>query len=558
MKKHYKEALIAMEGKIKKLLSRKVKTGTNSIGLVSDWENQLIDPKYTIYSIKDITTVYCNKDSKYYQDDLLHRNLSKLINYVAKVQRTDGTFDLLSVNYYSAPDTAFMAQRLAIAYRLLQRFGNKRNEDIKNKLKAILDKAARGMSTGGFHTPNHRWVIAAALTMIYNITENYDYLKIAQEYLAEGIDINEDGEYTERSTGIYNAVNDNALIILSEELNDLELLKLVERNLEMMLFFVEPDNSFYTGNSTRQDQNKKYYLSRYYYLYLYTGWKLKNKRFIKVVNSILENGFRNTDDSAESLHLFMFNSGLKGFQLDEEPLPTNYEKHYKKSGVVRVRRENMSFTISENSSRFLKFKTGELEIYMKICTSFFEIGQFNVDIFDKRWNRRSNTTPIKKTANGYQLEFTSHGTYYLPFGNSNEELEWGDMKYDKRVTGNEVSLKIIVSIKEIKNGIKLSIKTNGCDRVPIKFEFGLTPGCVVEGDSFIEEGKSGQSIVAKSGYIRVRKDNNLIKFGPGFAKHTYTSNMRGSEPRDDHSYTVYFTDFTNLEHTIEIRDINNS
>ena len=56
------------------------------------------------------------------------------------------------------------------------------------------------MMAGGFHTPNHRWVLVAAQAqMLY---PELRVLPAVEAYLGEGIDINADGEYMERSTGV--------------------------------------------------------------------------------------------------------------------------------------------------------------------------------------------------------------------------------------------------------------------------------------------------------------------------------------------------------------------
>ena len=53
------------------------------------------------------------------------------------------------------------------------------------------------------------------------------------EYFVEPVDCTDDGEYSERSSGNYNAVVNTAMIMLCEELNDKRFLEYVERNLNI-------------------------------------------------------------------------------------------------------------------------------------------------------------------------------------------------------------------------------------------------------------------------------------------------------------------------------------
>lgn len=516
----------------------------------------LVAPKYSIYAFNTLVSIYFNEDSNLYKDNKLFNTIRLLFDYIEGIQRPDGRFDFITVNFHSAPDTAFMTQRLNIAYRIIDKFSGKKFTTLKEKLKTVIEKAASGIVIGGFHTPNHRWVNTSTLIMSYNITGNEKFKEIADKYLAEGTDCNQDGEFSERSTGIYNAVNDNALILIAQEYDRPELLEDVSRNLEMMLTFIEPDGSLYTGNSTRQDQGNKYYPVNYYHLYLYMAYLEDNKRFSTMASKIME--FRNHSSDvqsySESLYLYMLNPDLKNYKLEETSLPADFEKFYKDSGVVRVRHDDISFTITENSSNFLQFCVGENQLYLKICASFGDsIAQFNVDTIDNKWKRKSKTGPIKNTGQGYQLNYHGYLTYYLPFEDLAEELPWGDMKYDQRGLTEEIYLDINVLIAEVEDGVKLTIRTAGCDRVPFKIEFGILADSIIEGDSFIIRAIPGESIIGKSGELKIRKGDDIIKIGPAFAEHLFTEEMRGSEPQSRNNFTVYFTDFTNLDKEIYIQ-----
>ena len=77
--------------------------------------------------------------------------------------------------------------------------------------------------------------------------------KRAAQYLAEGVDEDEDGEYAERSTGNYNAVVNNAMFAIGQETGEELYYDYARKNLKMMLLYIDPDDTIFTQNSSRQD-----------------------------------------------------------------------------------------------------------------------------------------------------------------------------------------------------------------------------------------------------------------------------------------------------------------
>ncbi len=54
------------------------------------------------------------------------------------------------------------------------------------KIEQFIRRAVPGMMDGGFHTPNHRWVIAAALSQAARLFPDLDVRRTVDAYLAEG------------------------------------------------------------------------------------------------------------------------------------------------------------------------------------------------------------------------------------------------------------------------------------------------------------------------------------------------------------------------------------
>ena len=104
-------------------------------------------------------------------------------------QHADGTVSLGSTNYNSPPDTAFVVGGITQIYQLLEAHDWADVKPASAKLKLFLERTIPAMLTGGCHTPNHRWVITAALSLLYEIFQMPELLARAEEWLAEGMDI---------------------------------------------------------------------------------------------------------------------------------------------------------------------------------------------------------------------------------------------------------------------------------------------------------------------------------------------------------------------------------
>ena len=72
-------------------------------------------------------------------------------------------------------------------YQLLNRHDWAEVAPVAAKLKLFLERTIPAMLTGGCHTPNHRWVITAALSLLYEIFPLPELIARAEEWLAEGI-----------------------------------------------------------------------------------------------------------------------------------------------------------------------------------------------------------------------------------------------------------------------------------------------------------------------------------------------------------------------------------
>ena len=164
MKRYMAHILVSAE----KITEHFLKVQVHDEGTLADggMEGLVVDVKPTVFALRAAMSVYLYPQSRFYKDETLRTAMEQAIDFVARNQNEDGSFDYPSCNFKSAADTSFCFKRLIAAYRLLVKYGNPADEAItvlKEKYLTIMHKALDAIREGGFHTPNHRWGIAAAL-----------------------------------------------------------------------------------------------------------------------------------------------------------------------------------------------------------------------------------------------------------------------------------------------------------------------------------------------------------------------------------------------------------
>ena len=219
--------------------------------------------------IKNLSCSYVSEESDYYQSPELLNAMMLASAYLLNVQYEDGNIDLPSTNFHSPPDTAFTVEPLCIAYNLLDRSDLGELNPLKHNLQNFLLKAGESLVVGGIHTANHRWVVCMALARLNQLFPNPSYLDRIDQWLAEKIDIDQDGQYAEKSTLIYTPLVNRCLITIARLTDRPELFDPVRKNLDMTLYYIHPNGEIATESSGRQDRYQQGTMQNYLYAYRY-------------------------------------------------------------------------------------------------------------------------------------------------------------------------------------------------------------------------------------------------------------------------------------------------
>ncbi len=485
----------------------------------------------------------CAPGSKYFRSTELVEPMLAGIRYMLKAQHDDGTVDYYATNFHSPPDLAFILEGSCPACTLLRASPVPAIAAVATELGKFITRAGEALVAGGVHTPNHRWVVCAALAWTNTLFPDSRYVARVDQWLAEGIDLDPDGQYTEKSTTVYSPIVNRALLTVARLLDRPALLEPVRKNLEMTLYYVHPDGEVVTEASRRQDRYTRGSLARYYYSYRTLALRDGNGRFAAMARQIERSvAPRHPGELAVYLTEPEFARALPA----DAPLPTDYAKVFSHSSLARIRRGAASGTILAGNTTLFSFRKGAAALEaVRFASAFFGKGQFEGAALEVREGR-------------YLLRQELDGPYFQPL--TKDQIAGGEHvrmapngtlapnSKALRARSNVCVLTSSVEVTETAGKFSLAISIRGTDHVPVAIELGFRHGGKLQGVAPVAGVKD--AFMLENGVGRYTVGADTIEFGPGRAEHSYTQ-VRGAVPKWD-GQSVYITGETPFELTLQI------
>ncbi|HUW60320.1 MAG TPA: hypothetical protein VMZ06_04865 [Candidatus Bathyarchaeia archaeon] len=353
------------------------------------------------------------------------------------------------------------------------------------------------------------------------------------QWLAEGIDINDEGQFTERSTAGYNAVVDSALIVTAHKLNRPALLEPVRRNLDAMAYLLHPNGEVVTEISRRQDLNTRGSMSGYWFALRYMAIRDRNGLYASMLKPL------------EPHHIDLA-SIMEYPELQESlpvaaPIPEDYRRDYPLAGITRIRRGKTSATIiHKGNSRWISIHHGQAVVNaVRFASAFFGKGQFAPAMYEKR-------------EHGFYFKQQLRGRYLQPVTEPSllpvRPDTWSASVVKRRMT--EICQMVYEGrIRETADGFDISISAHGTDNVPLAIEINLREGGEISG--VMPAARTSDAFLLNEGFAEYRMGADAIRFGPGICEHSYVE-VRGAEDKLP-GPSVYLTSYTPFEHTVKFQ-----
>lgn len=477
--------------------------------------------------------------------------------YLHTAQHPSGLIDLLSVNYDSAPDTAFTVQDLCTLLELGRgRFpGDARWAMLLDALAIFIRTSVPGLLTGGFHTPNHRWVIVSALLQAKRLFPDLDVAATVAAYLAEGFDIDDEGAFIERSVGVYDAVNDRALLLIAANWDGNETstaIDAVVRNLTFDLQLLHADGTAETGLSRRQDYGTRRVPVSLIPCFLLCHHVRPTPTFVRAAQWLWAQMDQESLDAEATNPAWITYALLVAGELAPATaaLPTDFARCFPRNGLWRLRRELLSATIFQHTTRLLTFTYGAAEVSsLKISQTYFGqyIGRFVADGM-----RMAGDRVVLHSAGRSNPR---RPAYELPLGRPVPPDGWEAALPARALRWLPPAVSELTAAEAHDahgHGLNLHYVTlEGAPGVATQVAFDFPPGGVWETPSTRTRAAAGQVIFLKEGYGTMRYGNDVIEIGPGALAHGMWA-MRDAEPAPEH-VRVLLTYFTPVDAHISIR-----
>ncbi len=495
----------------------------------------IYNPGSTASIFRLLTTAYVIPQSTYYQSPQIMESMLLAIDFLLRKQHEDGTIDLLTTNFHSTPDLGFAVEHMALSYKVME--AAEVGDDVLLKMEAFLERGGEALSLGGIHTPNHRWVVSMALARLYELFGRESYLERINTWLNEQIDIDEDGQYTERSTSIYSPLTDRCLITIAKILGKEDLYDPVRRNLDMSVYLIHPNGEVVTEISRRQDQYQARYPTAYFYPYRFMALLDEDPVYGAMSNMIQEN--LGPESLSRDLIYFLEDSSLRQQPMGED-LPDRYEKYFDVSEIVRFRDGKTDASLLAGNPAFFTMHNGSAVLQaIRLSASFFGKGQFQAD------------TLMVRADGSYRLRQELFGPYYQPYPVDSlpDDGDWEKMPRSNRPQSEIQQLVYTVDLSKRDTGYILDFNVVGTDHVPVALELAFRK----EGNLMhvVPDEQVDDSYFLINGSGEYHFEGDIIRFGPALHDHQWTQ-LRGAEPKLD-ANSVYLTGYTPFNYRLEIK-----
>ena len=148
----YEDIISQLDHNTQRLLAKQI-TDPNSLNRGGFMDKDSIVGPNSVSSATMLCYGHLLEESRFFRNNQLLKSILEFGEFGRHTRRPSGNFDLLTTNFDSSPDTAFVVKSLAPAINLSVSQEDEGVQQIASSLGELTITGSKGIIRGGFHTP---------------------------------------------------------------------------------------------------------------------------------------------------------------------------------------------------------------------------------------------------------------------------------------------------------------------------------------------------------------------------------------------------------------------
>lgn len=499
--------------------------------------------------------LFCQPLSSYYQDAALVELMQESTRQLLLTQLESGCVSLVNCNIDSPPDTAFQTHLVSIVFQVAERSGLESIREVRDGLHTFMERARPCLLYGGIHTPNHRWVMAGALAKMYEIFGDEAFRERAFQFLDEGFDITEYGEWTERSNAIYNGACAIHLYDVGVIFGYEPAFEAIRRNLSMMAYMLHGDHSIATEYSGRQDLGQVWMMNDWYYVVCHLmavrdgnpvfaamariAEETSPKGSSTLIYHMLEPEAMRLPEDTPALsdrYTVLFGEGHEVSVPQLIPYLGKLVRHPHGASVLRHRRGKLSVTVMAAQPECLYIQYGKARMYgMKLAAGWFGVGGIAFPT-------------IRQTGdNRYTMQIELEGCYFNPLPREHTEGLNGSyvrMPNHLRTKTHVKLFPVSLDFALLDDGVEVRVRSVGIPAIYLQTVCMFDPAGSLTGEGLETASAYTRQLVEGEAVYEV--DGDCIRISSGAKEHKDFLMRNEKENRDALNVTMNYVTPTDV------------
>jgi hypothetical protein len=448
------------------------------------FENAYADSRNTVYELNNLFAVYLYRNfSEYYHKPEILERLSAGVDFMRRRQQPDGSMSLGVGGTGGGNEVGFTLPGVCQSYLRLEASAAPGRDEILPLLRNYIIKGASCIRQYWPYTSNHRWTACAGpLAWAHRLFPDPENVRVIEEYLSDGIDMDATGLYFEERSPNYDYVANIGLLNLADVYGRKNLVKLVCRNLDFTLAMQQPSGECETLFSHRQDRGAAEFHCQAYEVFKRMAVEFQRGDYATMADQILARlAARGAQFTPHVPLRYLFDDPrIVEENVPRAPLPEQIELRCEAAPIWRWREGNLAATVAaDRGGHFWDVTYGGWGAPNRSGSFFdFHVGTAIIDCVKILWG--AGTGAFRPEEIEYCPDGSMKLNYRDPGADHLSHFRPRDKWNPRRIPADQWA-EVIISRRE--KGFQLEIEVGGWAEMPINIQLFLRETCQLKAAS---------------------------------------------------------------------------